>query len=151
MMNDNLPGLILRTATPEDAHHLARLNLLFNGVAEAPLAYASRLTDLKRVDTPVLALLEEQAIGLANLRLLQPVLYAERYAEVTELYVLEGYRRQGVGRRLMNFVAWLAWQSGAGEIVVRTSFDNQAALALYHSCGYTQSDITLSKSLREEV
>ncbi len=151
MINNSLSSLILRTATVDDARHLARLNLLFNGVDEAPQAYAIRLADPQRVDIPILALLGEQAIGIANLRFIQPVFYAEPYAEVTELYILESYRRCGVGRRLMEFAAQLARQAGAEEIVVLSGFDNQAALAFYNHCGYTQNDIALSKSLHEEV
>lgn len=151
MTNHILSGLILRNATTEDAVHLAYLNMLFNGVDEAPQAYAIRLADPLRVDIPILALLGEQAIGIANLRLIQPVFYAEAYAEVTELYVLESYRRGGVGRKLMEFAAQLAQQAGADEIVVLTGFDNQAALAFYNHCGYTQNAIALSKSFHEEV
>jgi ribosomal protein S18 acetylase RimI-like enzyme len=51
----------------------------------------------------------------------------------------------------MEFAAQLAQQAGADEIVVLTGFDNQAALAFYNHCGYTQNAIALSKSFHEEV
>ncbi len=151
MRNNSLSSLILCSATVDDARHLASLNLLFNGVDESPQVYALRLADPRRVDIPFLAILDEQAIRIANLRLLQPVFYAESYAEVTELYVLESYRRWGVGRRLMEFAAQLANQAGADEMVVLTGFDNQSALVFYNHRGYTQNDIALNKSLYEEV
>jgi GNAT superfamily N-acetyltransferase len=146
-MMDQDPLLTLKIATPDDARHLARLNMLFNQCDEAPEAYAARLADPQRVDIPILALRAELAVGVANLRLVQPVFYPQPYAEVTELFVLEDYRRQGVGRRLLAFAEQLARDAGAEEILVLTDFDNEAALSLYHSSGYGNHDLALSKSL----
>ena len=137
----------IRLATPEDAPAVARLNRLFNDVEAPAEAYAARLAAPERVDYPILAEIAGQAIGIANLRLLQPVFYAEPYAEVTELFVEEAYRRQGVGKALMQFAEQMARQAGADEILLLTGFDNQTAQAFYQAIDYERADLSLTKKL----
>ena len=139
------PQFSVRPAMPADASVIARLNDLFNGVKEPAENYAARLANPHRVDTPILAELNGFAIGLANLRLLQPVFYSEPYAELTELFVEEGYRRLGAGRALVTFAENLALKAGASEMFILTGPDNQPAQALYRSLGYQSGDIALSK------
>jgi GNAT superfamily N-acetyltransferase len=140
--------LTVRTATPADAPEIARLNRLFNGADEAPENYAHRMADPRRVDTPVLAEVGGRVIGMANLRLLPAVFYSEPYAELTELFVEEGYRRLGVGAALVTFAEQLARQGGAVEMLILTGFHNHTAQQLYRRLGYTHHDLALGKDLR---
>ncbi len=142
--------LIIRTAQPDDVPEIARLNKLFNGVDEPAANYAVRLVDAHRVDTPILAELDDRAIGLANLRLLPAVFYSEMYAELTELFVEEGYRRHGAGRALVTFAEGMALNGGAHEMIILTDFYNSTAQALYRALGYQHRDIALSKRLGQE-
>jgi GNAT superfamily N-acetyltransferase len=138
---------LIRPAGPQDCAHLARLNTLFNGTDEPPAAYAARLADPNRVDTPLLAFLDEQAIGFACLRIVPQVLYPQPYAELTELYVEEPHRRQGAATRLLNFAEQLARQAGATELFILTGFDNHPAQQLYRRLGYAHGDLAMIKSL----
>jgi GNAT superfamily N-acetyltransferase len=142
--------LIIRTAQPDDAPEIARLNKLFNGVDEPAANYAMRLVDAHRVDTPILAELDGSVIGLANLRLLPAVFYSEMYAELTELFVEEDYRRYGAGRALITYAEGLALDGGAHEMIILTDFYNYTAQTLYRALGYQHHDIALSKRLRQE-
>jgi ribosomal protein S18 acetylase RimI-like enzyme len=54
---------------------------------------------------------------------------------VYELAVGEGYRRQGIGRRLMQELLF-----GQEEAFVLTEAENEAAMALYASLGGTRVD-----------
>ena len=134
-------------ARVEDAPEIARLNLLFNGSDEPPEHYAARLANPGRVDTPLLAVVAGRAVGIANLRLLAPVFYPEPYAELTELFVEEDFRRQGVGQALVRFAEQLARQGGAAELFVLTGAGNRLAQAFYHVIGYQANDIAFSKLL----
>ncbi len=138
----------LRIAESADAPAIARLNLLFNGCSEPAEHYAARLVDPRRVDTPLLALVAGIAVGMANLRLLAPVFYPEPYAELTELYVEEAYRRQGLGRALVEYAERLARQVGAEEIFILTGAGNAGAQAFYRTLGYQADDIAFSKNLK---
>lgn len=138
----------LRIAETADAPDIARLNLLFNGCSEPAEHYAARLADPRRVDTPLLALVAGTAVGIANLRLLAPVFYPEPYAELTELYVEEAYRRQGLGRALVEFAERLARQGGAQEMYILSGAENSSAQAFYRAIGYQADDIAFSKKLK---
>jgi GNAT superfamily N-acetyltransferase len=139
---------IIRTATPDDAPEIARLNRQFNGADEPAENYARRLSDPRRVDTPILAELDGRIIGIANLRLLQAVFYSEPYAELTELFVEESSRRLGVGTALVGFAEQIARQSGAKQVLILTDFYNHSAQQLYRSLGYVHYDLALAKNLK---
>ena len=140
--------LTVRIAAPADAPEIARLNHLFNGVDEPAENYAMRMADPRRVDTPLLAEINGRVIGIANLRLLTAVFYAEPYAELTELFVEERARRLGAGAALVTFAEGLAHKGGAVEMLILTDFYNQNAQQLYRKLGYEHYDIALSKKLR---
>ena len=87
-------------------------------------------------------------MGIANLRRLSPVFYPEPYAELTELFVEEAYRRLGVGRALVAYAEQLARQSGAGELFILTGADNLPAQAFYRALGYQADEVAFCKSLQ---
>jgi GNAT superfamily N-acetyltransferase len=138
----------VRIAQPDDAAEVARLNHLFNGCDEPASQYVARLSDPQRVDTPLLAEIDRACVGIANLRLLPQVFYPEPYAELTELFVEEAYRRRGVGRVLLAFAEALAQAAGAAEMMICTGFRNHAAQGLYRACGFKQEDVVLTKPLQ---
>jgi ribosomal protein S18 acetylase RimI-like enzyme len=140
--------LVVRVATAEDAAALARLNAAFNGVADDADALAARLRDPRRVETPLLATWEGQAVGFAALRLTPGLFYAAPQAELTELYVAPAYRRRGIARALLREVTALAQALGAEEVWLLTNPANLAAQALYRAEGFAADDLALRKPLR---
>ena len=80
--------MIIRRATPADAADLARMNAAFNGVSDGAAQIAVRLAACAEIETPILAELDGQIGGFACVRVVPCVLYAEPYAELTELYVV---------------------------------------------------------------
>lgn len=139
--------LTIQPARLADAAEIARLNTLFNGSQEPAECYVARLADPRRVDTPILAWVAGHVVGLANLRLAPAVFDPLPYAELTELFVEEAFRRRGVSRALVSYAEQLARQAGAQEMVILTDFYNHAAQQLYRSLGYAHHDIALSKDL----
>jgi GNAT superfamily N-acetyltransferase len=142
--------ITVRAAQPADAPEIARLNLLFNGVDTPAQDYADRLADARRVDIPLLAEVDGRVIGLANLRLAPSVFYKEPYAELSELFVEEAYRRQGVGQSLVQYAERLAANAGAEEMIILTDFYNHSAQMLYFHLGYQVHDLCVSKPLAAE-
>ena len=137
---------ITRVATPDDAQELARLNLAFNGASEPAENLAERLSDPRRVETPILAERDNRLVGFAGVRIVPCEFYPTPHAELTELYVEPAYRRQGVGRALAAHAERLAQGSGATELFVLTGFENQAAQGLYRAMGYCDHDLALCKA-----
>ena len=142
-------NLIVRPATVDDAGELARLNAAFNGSREAPEYLACRLADPRRVETPLVAEMDQRVVGFASLRLVPCVFYAEPRAELTELFVEVAHRHRGIGRALVAYAERLAVEGGATELFVLTGFENYAAQALYRTLGYRDYDLALCKELRK--
>jgi len=141
-MDDNL---VVRPATVDDACELACLNAAFNGSREAPGHVARRLTDPRRVETPLVAEINQRVVGFASLRLVPCVFYAEPRAELTELFVKVAHRRRGIGHALVAYAERLAMEGGAKGLFVLTGFENQAAQALYRARGYRDYDLAMCK------
>lgn len=91
----------IRLATAADAPALARLNAAFNGVQMSPECMAEQLTRCSGVESALIAYNDDQAIGFACLRLIPWLCYNVMYAEVTELFVVEAFRRRGVASALV--------------------------------------------------
>lgn len=72
------------------------------------------------------------------------------YAYVTDLFVREADRGQGLGRQLMQAVEAHALASGASRIRVGVLASNDAARRLYQTLRYRNYEITLEKALRPE-
>jgi len=140
--------LTIRVATSEDTPELARLNAAFNGVQEPPKLLASRLADQQCVETPIIAELNGRAVGFACLRLVPYLCDAAIYAELTELFVEEPYRLQGVGRALITHAEQLARENGAEELLVLTGLKNVQGQAFYHALGYTVCALAMRKHLK---
>ncbi|MBP5979922.1 MAG: GNAT family N-acetyltransferase [Halomonas sp.] len=58
---------------------------------------------------------------------------------LNDLYVLPEYRRQGVGRTLMNAAADLAQDHGVARLVLMTQVENQSAQRLYETLGWQRN------------
>lgn len=140
----------IRCAVPDDAAEIARLNGLFNRAVEPAAAYLARLTDPRRVDQPILAFWEGRGVGLANLRLVPSIFSCYPYAELSELFVEEAYRRRGLGRAMIQYAERLAVENGARQMLILTGFYNHSAQQLYRAAGYRHYDIALSKPLVQE-
>jgi GNAT superfamily N-acetyltransferase len=141
-------SLVVRIATVEDAPQLSRLNEAFNGVQEAPERLAARLADPRRVETPIIAEIGGRAAGFACLRLVPCLCYDPVYAELTEMFVKEAYRRQGVGRALIARAEQLAEENEATEIFLVTGSKNVQGQVFYGATGYTDHARVMRKSLK---
>ena len=143
--------MITRIATADDAAALAELITAFNvpypGIPVSAAQTASRLAATQGVETTVLAEIDGQAAGFACLRLVPYMSGDDRYAELTDLFVAEPFRRRGVASALMAHVERLAREGGASGILLMTGFDNPEAQAFYRAVGYADFALAMNKDL----
>lgn len=85
----------------------------------------------------------EPWLGFAVVRLLDRE--AQRHAEILDVYVDPGSRRQGIGSRLIrDAMAWAA-QQGAREMAIGVKVRNQAGLDFLASLGFAPQRLLLSR------
>jgi len=139
--------ITVRVATTADLDGLARLNALFNGVDTTAEQIAERLADPRCVEIPIVAEVDHRIVGFAGVRVVPQIFYAGAHAELTELFVEEGYRRRGIARALIEFAERLAESQGADKVVIHTGEDNHAAQTFYSTMGYAPWEIVMGKTL----
>ena len=142
--------MLLRDAREEDAEALAHLLTDFTHMATTPAQMQQRLARSRGIEHPILAELDGKVVGFASLRLLHYLGEDAPYAEISELFVMERYRCQGVGRALMAELEARARSAGASSLAVLTAVDNEAAGALYRAMGFQEFSVGLQKWLTED-
>jgi GNAT superfamily N-acetyltransferase len=137
----------IRAATRSDLEDLARLNTLFNDSVETAEQLEDRWANPLCPEIPIVAEIGDRIVGFAGLRVV-PYLFCEgAHAELTELFVEQGYRRGGVGSALVAYAESLAKERGAGELILQTGRDNPAGRVFYTAMGYEEWDIIVGKFL----
>lgn len=129
----------VRSARPDDAGELWRLNEAFNGSGEKTAAQMERDLSTRINERVFVAQCGERLIGFCCCQVKRSFCYETLTVELTELYVEPYARRQGVAGALLAAMQ----DSFLGEPVERfellTGDDNAAARAFYESCGFSLS------------
>jgi N-acetylglutamate synthase-like GNAT family acetyltransferase len=94
--------MVLRDVNEGDAEAISQLITEFTQLRTSAAQIRQRLARSRGIEHPILAELDGNVVGFASLRLLQYLGEDAPYAEISELFVSEQYRRQGIARGLMN-------------------------------------------------
>jgi ribosomal protein S18 acetylase RimI-like enzyme len=137
-------GVIFRPAAGKDEQALLRL--MRNLAEQEPGAYffdeaAVREALRKFLASPDLGQAwvffeEETPVGYIVLTFGYSFEYHGRDSFIDELYIEPQYRRKGIGRRAMQFVAERARELGVNAIHLEVDQGNDAAAELYRRAGY---------------
>ncbi|HEY9813349.1 MAG TPA: GNAT family N-acetyltransferase [Candidatus Sericytochromatia bacterium] len=135
-------GLIVRSATPADVpaifnliQALAEYEKLSHAVTGNPENLEQHLFGSKPYAEAIIAEYEEKSVGFAlffhnySTFLTQPGIYLE------DLFVLPQYRRQGIGKALLTYLAKLAVSRDCGRLEWSVLDWNESAIAFYKSMG----------------
>ena len=142
--------MLLRDVSEGDAEAIAQLITEFTHLSTTATQVQQRLARSRGIEHPVLAELDGIVVGFASLRLVNYLGEDVPYAEISELFVSERYRRQGVARALMTELERRARAAGASNLVVLTAADNDMAIALYRGVGFDEFSIALQKWFTED-
>jgi ribosomal protein S18 acetylase RimI-like enzyme len=142
--------VLLRGVREGDAEALSQLLTEFTHLSTTPAQIHQRLARSQGIEHPIVAELDGQVVGFASLRLVNYLGEDAPYAEISELFVLERYRRRGVARALMTELEVRARAAGASSLAILTAADNGAAVALYQAMGFQEFSIALQKWFTED-
>ncbi len=164
-----MTGITTRAATPEDlaalcwlywafhefhTHHVPdRLRSRGDYRPEDWAALAEMLAPLLASDTAIIlvAELDDQLVGFAEVHLQQDAPHPARvcrcYGYLAALFLLEAFRRQDLGRRLVQTAEGWARGRGATELRLDMWEFADSALPFYERLGYHTLSRTLVKAV----
>ena len=120
------------------AHHVAAIHSVFRSVAVAvPREYFAQLVTGDDSDV-IVAEVSGKIVGYAVLlhrRAARDMLVPRAYAHIENFGVAAAYRREGIGRRLIEACAARAKERGATSLELDCWEANQGAIAFYTSLG----------------
>ena len=138
--------ITIRRAQTVDAPELHKLNDLFNGAGCNSYENIERSLKTNTREIIFVASNGESLVGFCCAQIFESMCYPMKYAEITELFVIDSCRRLGIGRRLLSVMENELNKRGAKHFHILTSKDNAAAKALYLSFGFAEtSEIILDK------
>lgn len=132
-------AVTVRPALPEDGQVLFAMNRAFNGEGVASPQEAALALAHPGPERVLLAFVAGEPAGFLCGLLKRSACYSRPSAEVTELYVCPGCRRQGVARQLLETFLDACRQEGVEVVTVLTGEDNAPAQALYQKMGFSPS------------
>ncbi|WP_340023781.1 GNAT family N-acetyltransferase [Paenibacillus sp. FSL K6-1096] len=140
---------LARLATATDAEALSRLNQEFNGGAPRPPAKIIEHLHTNRNEIIAVAELNGAIVGFGCAQSLYSFCYDEPYGEITELYVQEAARRQGVALTIIDCLEKNLRERGVTHIRILTGRRNAAAIQFYEHCHYVKDDEQLLEKTLE--
>jgi ribosomal protein S18 acetylase RimI-like enzyme len=143
--------LNIRSATPDDAAALAVLNDEFNATVTTVEDIRKRSEATGSRELVYIGMEDEQAVGFACVQVYYSICYPGPMAEVTEIYVRDGCRNQGIGKALIARIESDLSARGIAEVRVEVNPANEMGKKLYFSSGYRPAaDQVLMKTLGSE-
>ncbi len=146
------PSTECREVTRNDAAKLVPLFEAFYGQwfgeSVTPQAIERRIRQARGIENVIVAERDGGLVGFASLRLV-PSLDITPYAELSELFVAKPFRRQGVARRLLEFVERRARERGAIRLVLTTDLKNAEAQGFYRAVGFADHALFMDKPFEE--
>jgi [ribosomal protein S18]-alanine N-acetyltransferase len=81
-----------------------------------------------------LAISDNEIVGYAGVIAPGP----DAVADILTVTVIDGFRRQGIAKRLIADIESYCQSKGSSAIILEVATDNTGAIALYENLGYTQ-------------
>ena len=81
-----------------------------------------------------LAISDNQIVGYAGVIAPGP----DTVADILTVTVIDGFRRQGIAKRLIADIEGYCQSKGSSAIMLEVATDNSGAIALYENLGYSQ-------------
>jgi len=142
-------SITIRLAQVLDAPGLLKLNDFFNGEGCNSLYAIENSLSSNKQEIVCIATDKDALVGFCCGQIFKSMCYSINYGEITELFVLESYRRQGVASRLMLFIEAEFQKQEINHFQLFTGKSNEAAQTFYRALGYVESSKMLFRKRPE--
>lgn len=141
---------MVRKATASDAEQLGALNDEFNGKGETTIENIRK--SLLNNQQEIVIVDDENGVltGFVCVQLKKSFCYDEYMPEITEVYVLPAYRKQGIASKMITFAEdYCSMNYPLHKYELLTSEKNLIAQSVYGKLGYTNDkELHLSKRIK---
>lgn len=128
----------IRRADAKDAEAITKLYRELNTLSE-PSVLPERITEIATSETTFLFVCDDrnEIVATALLCLCQDVMYQRQpFAVVENVVVSADYKREGIGKSLMDYIEGFCLQKDCSKIMLQTSNENRDARDFYTAMGY---------------
>jgi len=140
--------MIFRLANVIDALELHKLNVLFNGIECNEIEIIKKTLENNNQEIIFVAEDNKRLVGFCCGQLSKSICYKSIHAEITELYVLEEYRKKGIAKNLIKSIEKEFISKGAGNVHILTNRENVIAQNIYKFYQYKETNtIELKKDI----
>ena len=137
--------MLIKEASIQDIDELYHLNELFNGEGCTTKEMMYEVLVQPRTEKIIIGCIDDKVVGFCCIQIVSSICYKNRVAEVTELFVKEEYRRQGIALAMMKYVEEVCRDNGVLSVHLLTGMDNYDAQALYECIGYQKKSELMYK------
>lgn len=130
----------IRLASSNDTAFLFEMNERFNGAGSTSKELLADSIANNGQEAVFIASVDGAAAGFCCAQLFKSMCYRSYYAEITELFVEETYRKQGVATALLAFAEDYFKDKNVKGYQLFTGKQNEIAQAFYEKNGYIQSE-----------
>lgn len=130
----------IRKAITTDAESLFEMNELFNGKSCTSIKLLKKSLEGNKQEEVFVVIKDKINIGFCCIQLFKSICYSRHYAEITELFIREEYRKCGIASFLIKFVEEYYKDKNIGGYQLFTGGNNVIAQRFYEKCGYIKTD-----------
>jgi ribosomal protein S18 acetylase RimI-like enzyme len=139
----------IRVAKKSDSILLSTLNFLFNGITIEPSTIEERIKTNHEII--IVAEYKEDILGFGCAQIFTSFCYPNAIMEITELYVREEYRKNGIARKIINKIEEFGSETNISEIRIETGSNNIEAKNLYAVMGYARQNESVYKKIIKDL
>jgi ribosomal protein S18 acetylase RimI-like enzyme len=141
----------IRLANPCDAPELKLLNDMLNGMDLSTVESVEDSIKSNKNEIVAVAEFDGKIIGQCCGQIIWSICYKIKYGEITEFFVHPDYRRQGIGKLLIEFVQNELVKIGITDFYLYSGASNETAHKFYRSAGFIgKQRMFFEKSIKRE-
>ncbi len=130
----------IRIANINDIEVLFELNELFNGEKCTTKELLLDSIANNKQETVFVAVVDDMTVGFCCMQVFKSMCYCSNYAEITELFIKEEYRRKGIAYGLMSYAESYYLSQKVKGFQLFTGKENKKAQAFYEKIGYKRTE-----------